>query len=165
MRLLCGSAGCQFNGPSNGLSRTKSKFQRFESDSVWRWSSSAACCRASSGDDGKPKRHRLTRDKQPVLGTIRGRPPPKREYEGNIILTSSETGAARTRVLMMIQAFQVKIQIDENGDQHTTPQTLSYLEKSKTTITPILICNESLCENGGNFFTKNGAELALSTVV
>jgi hypothetical protein len=39
-----------------------------------------------------------------VLGTIRGRqaPPPKREYEGNINLTSSETGAARTRVLVMI---------------------------------------------------------------
>ncbi len=110
MRFPCGSAGCQSNGPSSGLSRTKSKFQRFESDSVWRWSSSAACCRASSGDDGKPKRQRLTRDKQPVLGTIRGRPPlPKREYEGNIILTSSETGAARTRVLMMIPEKNSKL--------------------------------------------------------
>lgn len=103
MRLHCGSSGCHLNWPSMGCSRTKSKFQRCESVSVWRCSSAAACCRASSGDDGKPNRHRFTRDKQPALGTIRGRPPPpKREYEGNIILTSSETGAARTRVLMTI---------------------------------------------------------------
>ena len=151
MRLLCGSASCQFNGPSKGLSRTKSKFQRFESDSVWRWSSSAACCRASPGDDG-PNRHRFTRDKQPALGTIRGRPPPpKREYDGKDILTSSKTGAARTRVLMMIRSFKkskLMKMASSNNTHHTTKFVVFWLEKKRDYHTIFFKSNERLCLSG-----------------
>lgn len=101
MRLESGSsADCHSNRPSFFLSLIKSKFQRFESSSDWRCSSAVACWIDSSGDDGKPKRHRLTRDKQPVLGTIRGRP---RQY----IRTSSETGAARILVLIFLSGGRV----------------------------------------------------------
>jgi len=97
------SQGVQVNRPlGSGSSRTKSKFQRFESASWWRCNSLATnwvCWSASCGLRG-PKRQRLTRDRHGSLGLTRDSPAPPPII---MALTSREIGAAmRTRVVILI---------------------------------------------------------------
>jgi len=119
-RLLGGAAsqGVQVKRPlaDSGSSRTKSKFQRLQSASWWRCNSLAtnwACCRASCGLRGPPNRQRLTRDRHASLGLTRDRPPPP---PPPIIMarTSSEMGAANTRVLIFNLAWLINFDFQIN---------------------------------------------------